>query len=216
MNCDKAKSLLGWFFDGELSASDSQLVAEHVEHCPECAAKLAALADLESISRHLPQPAPSRDLWDQIARRLPGAVVGKVARPQAVGRRRFMVAAGVLAASVVGGLVTYRITRRGTSEGAGTPPVPIIPSPSSQADLIVTNLALLDPEDRRLAQRQRTCAAVGCSAPLGAGGTPVKIVLQGTPVFACCKECGQWARNHPTEAVAKVHTLELQHEGKKP
>jgi hypothetical protein len=215
MNCDKAKSLLDRFFDGELSVADSKLVAEHVEHCPECTAELAALTDLDRTGRQLTSPTPPPDLWDQIARRLPVHAAGKPPHPPVVGRRRFMVAAGVLAASVVGGVLIYRSTRRGTSE-AGDSGVRLIPDGSRQADLIVTNLNLLGPQDRRLAELQRTCAAGGCSAPLGGGGRPVKIVLQGTPVFACCKECGQWVQSHPAEAVAKVHTLELHHEGKEP
>jgi hypothetical protein len=42
--------------------------------------------------------------------------------------------------------------------------------------------------------------------------------LQDQPIFLCCEECAQWARAHPAEALAKLHTLEQQHErlGKEP
>jgi hypothetical protein len=213
MNCDKAKSLLGWFYDGELNAADRKLVTEHVDHCPDCAGELAALADLDRASRQLVTLEPAPDLWNRIARRLPP----DQATQRTVGRRRFLLAAGALAASLAGVVLTYRLTWRrdsavGKGDGSG---VHVVAEPSGPADPIITNLALLDPEDRRLAESQEICAAGECVARLGAGGRPVKVVLQDKAIFLCCRECAQWARDHPAETVAKVHTLELRHESSK-
>jgi hypothetical protein len=75
----------------------------------------------------------------------------------------------------------------------------------------LVNLARLDPEDRRRAESQSICGSGECASRLGAGGTPVKAVLQGEPVFFCCEECERWARAHPAETLAKLHSLESHH-----
>jgi hypothetical protein len=210
MNCDKAKSLLGWFHDGELDALERKLVAEHVEHCVDCAAVLAGLKELDRTSRLLVAPVPPPDLWDRIAERLAAKDSGSANRGRAIGRRRFLVAAGVLAASVAVSLVTYRIRRQGISnDDSGAT---IVPDTGGPSDPLFVNLDLLSPEDRRLVKSQQTCAAGGCDARLGAGGRPLKVVLQDQPVFLCCEQCEQWARAHPAETLVRFHTLEQQHE----
>jgi hypothetical protein len=207
MQCDKAKSLLGWFFDGELDAATRALVAEHIEQCRDCAREVNAMHELDRISRQLVAPEPEAGLWDRIATRLTEQGAKSAATGKAVGRRRFLVAATALAASVAAGLLAYRTIRRHDSDTAkgGVSPTPKEASPP---DPIMVNLASLGPEDRRLAESQVTCASAECDARLGAGGPPIKIVLQKEPVFVCCKQCEQWARAHPAQAVAKVHTLE--------
>jgi hypothetical protein len=120
-----------------------------------------------------------------------------------------MAATGALAASVAAGLLAYRAIWRGNSDTAkgGVSPSPKDANPP---DPIMVNLASLSPDDQRLAVLQRTCASGECDARLGAGGPPIKIVLQKQPVFLCCKQCEEWARAHPAQAIAKVHTLEHQ------
>jgi hypothetical protein len=207
MHCEKAKSLLGWFYDDELDAPERELVAEHVERCPKCARELAGLRELDRISRQLVAPEPPASSWEQIAKRLPVAGAKAPAPNRLIGRRRFLLAAGVLAASVAGGTITYRLLRSQNARPGNGVRV-ILP----QQDPVLANLALLSPEDRHLAESQAVCAAGDCNARLGAGGQPIKVVLQQQPVFLCCKECEQWARAHPAEAVAKVHTLEHRHD----
>jgi anti-sigma factor RsiW len=213
MNCDRAKSLLNWFYDGELDAPDRKLVAEHLENCPSCAAELAGLAELDRTSRQLVAPEPPAALWGQIVSRLPAPAAGKAARTRMVGRRHFLLAGGALAASVLGGILIYRTGGQKKPDNAGGD-VPVVEVPldgAHQEDAVGRNLALLSPEDRRLVEVQRVCVAAGCGNPLGAAGEPVKAVLLNEPVFLCCEQCEQWAKAHPKEAVARVHELEAHH-----
>ena len=212
MNCDRAKSLLGWYFDDELNAADHKLVAEHLAHCADCARELAALVQLDHVTRQLAAPEPSPDAWERLASRLKAFEAGRPARDRVIRRRRFLLAGGVLAASVMGGTLIYQMLRRGSPANGG---LPLPAEVSSQKDPVSVNLALLGPADRQLAEAQRTCAGGGCDAVLGAGGCPVKLVLHDQPVFLCGKECAQWARAHPDEALAKAHTLEHRHQESK-
>jgi hypothetical protein len=209
MNCDKVKSLVGWFHDGELNAADRQLVVEHVEHCRECAAELANLRELDRASRCLATPMVPADLWDRIAKRLPHPGRGiNTSRSPVVARRRFVFAAGTLAAAIITGIVVYWPARRKTPELDA----PMAPGGMGPSDPIQVNLASLDPDDRRLVEIQRICVADGCGARLGEGGAPRKVVLQNRPVFFCCEACERWARTHPAEALAKLHTQEHRQE----
>jgi Putative zinc-finger len=210
MNCDKIKSLVGWFHDGELDPADSRLVAEHLEHCPDCAAELAGLRELDKAGQRLPEAAVPADLWDRIASRLPGSdSATQPARNPLVTRRRFLLASGMLAAGIMVGVIAYGPARR-KLPGLDGPKIPVGPAPT---DPTQANLALLAPEDRRLVLVQRICVADGCGARLGADAPPQKVVLQNQPVFFCCKECAQWAREHPAQALAKLHSLEHRDEG---
>jgi hypothetical protein len=201
---------LGWFHDGELDALARKLVAEHLERCPDCAAELAGLVELDRSSRLLTAPTPPADLWDRLAERLAAQNAGMISQNRTIARRRFLAAASVLAASAAAALVTFRLRRQIIpADGTGAP---VIQDARSTSDPILVNLALLTPEDRRLVDSQQTCAAGGCDARLGTGGRPLKLVFQDQPVFLCCEQCQQWARAHPTETLAKLHTLEQQHE----
>ena len=48
-------------------------------------------------------------------------------------------------------------------------------------------LAKLSPEDRALAEKQKTCPVT--DEPLGSMGTPIKVTVEGREVFLCCKGC---------------------------
>lgn len=67
-------------------------------------------------------------------------------------------------------------------------------------------LGKLSPADRTLAEAQRFCAVMPESR-LGSMGTPVKVMIDGTPVFLCCKSCEDDAKSNPKETVAKVASL---------
>jgi hypothetical protein len=202
MTCDQIKSLVGWFHDGELGSADAKLIREHLKDCPDCAAELAGLRELDRASRRLPAPMVPADLWDRIASRLPISV--NTSRSWSIGRRRFLAAAGMVAAGIVSGVLIYGRSRRGMPG----PEVPLAPGGMQPRDPIRANLAVLSPDDRRLVDVQQICVADGCGARLGEGGPPRKVVLQNEPVFLCCEGCAQWARAHPIEALAKLHTLE--------
>lgn len=49
-------------------------------------------------------------------------------------------------------------------------------------------MASLSPEDQKLATTQRFCPIMEYGR-LGAMGTPIKVMLEGKPVFDCCKNC---------------------------
>jgi hypothetical protein len=59
-------------------------------------------------------------------------------------------------------------------------------SPEEDAE-ISANLAQLSPEDRKLAEAQRICPVT--ENRLGSMGPPVKVALEGQPVFLCCDGC---------------------------
>jgi len=48
-------------------------------------------------------------------------------------------------------------------------------------------LAKLSPEDRALAEKQKTCPVSG--EPLGSMGVPYKLTVQGRDVLLCCPGC---------------------------
>ena len=55
------------------------------------------------------------------------------------------------------------------------------------ADDVAANLAKLSDSDRALAVKQQVCL-VG-DEPLGAMGVPIKLDVDGTPIFICCAGC---------------------------
>jgi hypothetical protein len=71
---------------------------------------------------------------------------------------------------------------------------------------IQKNLAKLSPEDRKLAQAQKLCPI--SEEPLGEMGVPVKVMLEGQPVFLCCRSCLKKAEANPEKTLAKVKKLE--------
>lgn len=73
---------------------------------------------------------------------------------------------------------------------------------------ITEALAQLSPEDRVLAESQKFCA-VATESPLGSMGTPLKIAVNGEPVFLCCGGCKGKALRNPEETLASVAKLKL-------
>lgn len=67
-------------------------------------------------------------------------------------------------------------------------------------------LAELSPEDRKLAESQRFCPVLPDSR-LGSMGPPIKLTVEGTPVFICCKGCQKKALANPQETLANVKKL---------
>lgn len=68
-------------------------------------------------------------------------------------------------------------------------------------------LAKLTAEDRKLAERQRWCAVQNTDR-LGSMGTPPKIIVDGQPVFLCCKGCQKAAQADPSKTLAIVKELQ--------
>ena len=73
---------------------------------------------------------------------------------------------------------------------------------SSSADMqandedaeVVDALAKLSPEDRALAEAQKTCPVTG--ELLGSMGVPIKVTVEGRDAFVCCKGCLDELKNN--------------------
>src|SRR5262249_14307762 len=66
-------------------------------------------------------------------------------------------------------------------------------------------LAKLSAPDRQLAEQQRFCSVT--TNRLGTMGPPVKIQVNGRPVFLCCKMCETRAQADPAATLRKVEEL---------
>ena len=71
---------------------------------------------------------------------------------------------------------------------------------------IVTSLAKLPAEDRKLAETQRFCPILTANR-LGVMGVPAKITIKGQPVFLCCNGCKEKAFADPDATLATVESL---------
>lgn len=71
---------------------------------------------------------------------------------------------------------------------------------------IADSLAKLSPADRKLAESQKHCA-VQNNNELGSMGVPAKIMVNGQPVFLCCRGCEKTAQSNPERTLAKVAEL---------
>jgi Cu(I)/Ag(I) efflux system membrane fusion protein len=100
----------------------------------------------------------------------------------------------------------------GSGGNTGPGAVTVRPSTPDDADTkerkIKANLAKLGPEDRKLAQAQRFCPVLK-SSRLGLMGAPVKITLEGKPVFLCCSSCEDKAKADPQKTLATVEELKV-------
>jgi hypothetical protein len=214
MDCETAKGLLGSYFDGELDAADRALVARHVENCSVCSRELDWLAKLDRDSRMFSVPEPPPVIWERVERRLASRTTTRKAISRAFSRRQLMVAIGAVAVSALGVFVTSTISRRNQK-----PAVPELVQPvqhvSIPPNVLLADLPNMSPEDRHLVEVQEICANDLCNERLGASGEPVKVVLLNkTVLFVCSHECELWVREHPMEAIAKVHSLEYRHSRK--
>lgn len=71
---------------------------------------------------------------------------------------------------------------------------------------IVAALAKLSPEDRQAAEAQRFCPVIEDSR-LGSMGPPVKVMVEGQPVFLCCAGCKAKALKDPQATLTRVAQL---------
>jgi len=79
--------------------------------------------------------------------------------------------------------------------------------PGNEADSGTSEeLAKLPPQDRALAEKQKTCPVTG--APLGSMGVPYKVTLKGQTVFLCCAGCEEKLRKDADKYLAKLKGTE--------
>lgn len=96
----------------------------------------------------------------------------------------------------------------GSSGAKGSSPAPTVrPStPEDESLKFKAAIAKLPPADRKVAEAQQYCPVLAGSR-LGSMGTPVKVVLDGKPVFLCCSGCRKSALDKPQETLQKVEQL---------
>jgi uncharacterized ParB-like nuclease family protein len=79
-------------------------------------------------------------------------------------------------------------------------------TPEDPQAKIKASLAKLSEEDRSLVEAQKFCPIL-TSNQLGSMGPPVKVMVDGQPVFLCCSGCKQKAMDNPKDTLAKVAEL---------
>ncbi len=93
----------------------------------------------------------------------------------------------------------------GCGQGAA-PPVGTTSASDSTAVVVegdpAAGLAQLDPADRKLAEKQKTCPVSG--GLLGVMGKPYKTTLKGRTVFLCCDQCLDELNAHPDKYLKKL------------
>jgi hypothetical protein len=91
-----------------------------------------------------------------------------------------------------GGTTGNGVTRGDAKSEKGKP---LTPAQKEQIDK-------LPPADRELALAQHVCPVTG--APLGSMGVPVKVMVEGRPVFLCCKGCESQVKSNPKAILKKL------------
>jgi Cu(I)/Ag(I) efflux system membrane fusion protein len=92
----------------------------------------------------------------------------------------------------------------------GQSSVPVRPSTPEDDDTkekkVKANLAKLSTEDSRAAELQRFCPVIPANR-LGSMGMPVRVLIDGQPVFLCCSACADKAKDNEERTLAKVKEL---------
>jgi multidrug efflux pump subunit AcrA (membrane-fusion protein) len=93
------------------------------------------------------------------------------------------------------------------SKGGSSSVTNVRPSTPEDTDAKVkVAFAKLPEEDRRVAEAQGFCPVLKGSR-LGSMGLPVKLMLDGKPVFLCCHGCEDKAKADPSQTVARAEEL---------
>lgn len=79
---------------------------------------------------------------------------------------------------------------------------------------VTAAMAKLSPEDRKEAEAQKFCAVMGDNL-LGSMGTPLKVEIDGAPVFLCCSGCKSKALKNPEQTLAAVAKMKADNSGVK-
>jgi hypothetical protein len=72
----------------------------------------------------------------------------------------------------------------------------------------------LSAEDQAAITKQKVCPI--SDEPLDAMGGPIKVMIEGKPVFLCCKSCEKTAMKKPEETLKKVEELKAKNAPKAP
>jgi hypothetical protein len=96
--------------------------------------------------------------------------------------------------------------------GCGAPTVETKPVKEASAnstapvDEVAEVRGQLSPEDKALVEAQEWCV-VSTSERLGSMGPPIKLDINGTPVFVCCAGCKRKAEADPEKTLARLAEL---------
>lgn len=116
---------------------------------------------------------------------------------------RFVFTVAAAAAVFVGGLNSASaIAHEGQDHAAGHDHEAMMKAEKT----IKTALSSLSAEDQELAAAQRFCPIMTYDR-LGAMGTPLKVMIEGKPVFLCCKGCTEDAVKGGAKTVKTVEKL---------
>jgi hypothetical protein len=80
-------------------------------------------------------------------------------------------------------------------------------TPKDEEAEIKASMEKLSEADRKLAQAQKICPVLADSR-LGSMGVPIKVTIQGQPVFLCCDGCEKGARANPKKTLDEVARLQ--------
>ena len=118
--------------------------------------------------------------------------------------RRILLAAFPLA-------LTFHVGCQGNT--TPTPKAETKPVASNTVDPeIKASLDKLSPEDRKLADEQKTCPITG--EPLGSMGVPPKLTIKDQTVFVCCTSCQKKAESDPEKTLKAVAEAKAKTSGK--
>jgi len=108
------------------------------------------------------------------------------------GKPVFLCCKGCKKGAIAGGEKTLKVVEKLTSSTA--------------------TLAKLPMEERIAVEAQKYCAIANTSF-LGSMGAPIKLQLEGKPVYLCCKGCVKKAQGNPAATLASVEKLKKAGEG---
>ena len=172
-NCDRFSDRLMDYLEQDMDVATRASIEAHAAACVECGALLADVRKLRVDAAHLPELAPSRDLWTGIAARIETPVVPIGAgtpqpapRTSHVALRRWS-KAGLIAASLLAA-ATLGYAARGTDQIAA-------PEVVEMPDVVSPPVVVPGPADTRIAQSDAPAAPTEGAAP--GSGTPVTSVV---------------------------------------
>jgi hypothetical protein len=163
MRCAEVDEALLEYLEESLDGVSRGRVDEHVAGCLRCSAIMRDIGAIRSEAARLPELAPSRELWPEIAARIEPAVVPLAVRPKRDVPRTWIPALAAAAAVLV--VATAGITYLATSRS-------LVPSASRVA---------VSKRPAESAPRSTTTeGAPGSSEPTVAGVSPPPVETTGT------------------------------------
>lgn len=94
----------------------------------------------------------------------------------------------------------------GSKSGGGAVTTVRPTTPENEDAKLIAALKKLTPEDRAMAEKQKFCPILENSR-LGSMGVPIKVMVDGKPVFVCCPACEKPAADNPVETQKKLQQM---------